>query len=439
MSTHAPVKNESAAADAHTTPTADAAERRYDVAVIGGGPAGATAAHELARRGLSVFLLDRPGRIKPCGGAVPPRLIRDFGVPDELIVARAKSARIVAPSERVVDMPIDGGYVGMVDRDVFDEWLRDRAALAGAERRNGRFDRLEYVDGDGEVTEIKGVGKRGNERTGGSGARSGARIHFTAAGSNSAETIFAHTVVAADGANSRIAKQCVPGSEKGVFVAAYHEIVEAPTDPDFDPARCDIHYRGDLSPDFYSWVFPHGKVISIGTGTAIKGFPIRRSIDALRKLTGLTGRTIRREGAPIPLKPLPRWEDGRCVVLAGDAAGVVAPASGEGIYYAMVGGQFAAEAAAEHVATGNARVLRKARKQFMKAHGRVFWVLGIMQKFWYSSDKRRERFVSMCDDPDVQQLTWDAYMNKELVRAKPVAHVKIFFKDLGHLFGLVKA
>ena len=53
---------------------------------------------------------------------------------------------------------------------------------------------------------------------------------------------------------------------------------------------------------------------------------------------------MRREGAPIPLKPLPRWDNGRDVVLAGDAAGVVAPASGEGIYYAMVGGRLAAEA-----------------------------------------------------------------------------------------------
>ena len=71
----------------------------------------------------------------------------------------------------------------------------------------------------------------------------------------------------------------------------------------------------------------------------------------------------------------------------------------------------------------------------MKAHGRVFWVLGIMQRFWYRNDKRRERFVSICRDPDVQRLTWEAYMNKELVRAEPMAHVRIFFKDLAHLLG----
>jgi geranylgeranyl reductase len=74
----------------------------------------------------------------------------------------------------------------------------------------------------------------------------------------------------------------------------------------------------------------------------------------------------------------------------------------------------------------------------MKDHGKVFWVLGIMQYFWYSSDKRRERFVSMCKDKDVQKLTFDSYMNKELVRSKPIAHVKIFFKDMAHLLGLAK-
>ena len=50
----------------------------------------------------------------------------------------------------------------------------------------------------------------------------------------------------------------------------------------------------------------------------------------------------------------------------------------------------------------------------------------------------RERFVSICKDPDVQRLTWEAYMNKELARRDPMAHVRIFFKDLAHLAGIVR-
>jgi len=202
----------------------------------------------------------------------------------------------------------------------------------------------------------------------------------------------------------------------------------------------DVIYDGVTSPDFYGWVFPHGGTVSIGSGSAKKGFSLKGAVATLRKQAGLEGvETLRREGAPIPMKPLGRWDNGRDVVLAGDAAGVVAPASGEGIYYAMVGGQLAAKAGAEFLETGDARALKHARKGFMKAHGRVFWILGIMQYFWYASDKRRERFVSICRDADVQALTWQAYMNKELVRAKPAAHMRIFVKDMAHLLGLASA
>ncbi|OYV24356.1 MAG: geranylgeranyl diphosphate reductase, partial [Rhodospirillales bacterium 20-58-10] len=132
-------------------------------------------------------------------------------------------------------------------------------------------------------------------------------------------------------------------------------------------------------------------------------------------------------------------DNGRDVILAGDAAGVVAPASGEGIYYAMLGGEMAAQAADECLATGDVKVLAQARKRFMRAHGQVFWVLGFMQNFWYANDKRRERFVRICGDKDVQSLTWQAYMNKALVYAKPTAHLKIFLKNMAHLTGLARA
>ena len=395
-------------------------EMTYDAVVVGGGPSGATAADDLARQGYTVALLDKAGRIKPCGGAIPPRLLRDFDVSDDLLVAKVRTARIVAPSERAVDMPIDGGFVGMVDRDVFDEYLRARAARHGAVRHTGTFERI--------TRDESGI----------------ATVHYRPKGEEAEglQSMRARVVIGADGARSKVARLEVPGGENVKCVFAYHEIISygdaAPAA--YDGERCDVYYQGHLSPDFYAWVFPHGHTASVGTGSMQKGFGLRDATAALRGQAGLdTATTIRKEGAPIPLKPLKRWDNGLDVVLAGDAAGVVAPASGEGIYYAMLGGSLAAEAAHEFLATGRAKALATARKRFMAAHGRVFWILGIMQAFWYKNDKRRERFVSMCDDPDVQRLTWQAYMNKELVRADPMAHVKIFFKDVAHLLGLVKA
>lgn len=388
----------------------------FDAVVVGGGPAGATAANELALAGNTVLLLDKAGRIKPCGGAVPPRLLADFAVPQSLLVARARTARMIAPSERKVDMPVgEIGYVGMVDRDEFDEWLRERARQSGAERRKGKFERIERNDQPGAIVCYR-------EERGGKLQRVRTRL-----------------VIGADGARSAVAKQNIPGAAKMPCVFAYHEIIQSPanTPEGFDGERCDVFYQGKLSPDFYAWVFPHGETASIGVGSANKGLSLRGAVAEMRDELGLAAcDTVRTEGAPIPLKPLRRWDNGRDVILAGDAAGVVAPASGEGIYYAMTGGRIVAQAAMAFLATNNPAVLKQARRHFMREHGKVFWILGMMQHFWYSSDKRRERFVDMCADKDVQELTWQAYMNKRLVRAKPLAHLRIFFKDTAHLLGL---
>ena len=388
----------------------------YDAVVIGGGPSGATAATDLALAGHSVLLIERGGRIKPCGGAIPPRLLADFDIPQSLLVARARSARMIAPSGRAVDMPVgEIGYVGMVDREDFDEALRERARHSGAERLSATFEKIERDDRQHPIVTFR--------RT-----RGGA-----------IERVRARVVIGADGARSAVAKQCLPGAERIPCVFAYHEIIKSPprNSDQFDGSRCDVYYQGRLSPDFYAWVFPHGETASIGVGSANKGFSLRGAIATMRDDLGLERcETLRREGAPIPLKPLKRWDNGADVIVAGDAAGVVAPASGEGIYYAMVGGRLVGEAAAAFLKTGDAKLLRTARKRFMKEHGKVFWVLGMMQYFWYSSDKRRERFVTMCDDKDVQELTWQAYMHKRLVRAKPLAHIKIFLKDTAHLLGL---
>jgi geranylgeranyl reductase len=315
-------------------------------------------------------------------------------------------------------MPINGGFVGMVDREVFDAWLCARAAQCGAIRRAGQFSTITR-DPDGVAV-----------------------VNFHPKGSAKsapAEQIRARVVIGADGAKSPVAAQCIKGADRIPYVFAYHEIVRSPAEG-FDGTRCDVYYQGRLSPDFYGWVFPHGATASVGSGSACKGFSLRQSVRALRESAGLgEADTVRREGAPIPLRPLRRWDNGQDVIVAGDAAGVVAPASGEGIYYAMEGGRLAAGAAELFLATGDAHALRTARQRFMRAHGKVFWILRMMQWFWYSSDARRERFVSICRDPDVQRLTWESYMHKRLTRTDPMAHVRIFFKDLAHLLGLVSA
>ena len=134
---------------------------------------------------------------------------------------------MISPTDKTVDMPVGDTFVGMVDRDRFDPWLRERAVEAGAEMRIGAFKALHYDD-DGVV-----------------------HVNFQSKESGlESITVTTRSVVGADGARSAVARQAVPCSKDLRWVLAYHEIVEAPEQrsEQYDGDRCDVWYRGDLSP-----------------------------------------------------------------------------------------------------------------------------------------------------------------------------------------------
>ena len=108
-------------------------------------------------------------------------------------------------------------------------------------------------------------------------------------------------IIGADGPRAE-----VPGGDKIPYVIAYHEIIEAlAKGTGFDPECCDVIYDGEISPDFYGWVFPHGHSASVGMGTGQDGVDLKDATAKLRKSSGLDAcKTIRKEGAPIPLRSL---------------------------------------------------------------------------------------------------------------------------------------
>jgi geranylgeranyl diphosphate/geranylgeranyl-bacteriochlorophyllide a reductase len=393
----------------------------YDVVVVGGGPSGATAAWDLARAGRRVAFIDRGGRIKPCGGAIPPRLIKDFDIPDDQIVARISTARMISPTQRQVDIPIEGGFVGMVDREHFDEFLRNRAHKAGAHRYTGTYKRIER-DGDGT------------------------HVIYRDKASGNEMSLRATYVIGADGARSDVGRQEVPGGDKIPYVIAYHEIIKAPAalrDCRATPAP--------TIPPAATWsTTARSRPTSTAGSSRTGNLGLGRHGHGDRRLRpeeghGRTARGLgpdrvrddpqgRRADPAAPARQMGqrarRGAGGRCR-RRGRAL------LGRGHLLRDGGGRVAATAAQAALASGRAKDLRLARKLFMREHKQVFKILRMMQDAYYKSDDRRERFVSLCHDVDVQKLTFEAYMNKSLVKARPLAHLKIGIKNLAHLTGLV--
>ena len=314
---------------------------RFDVLVVGAGPAGSVAATVLARSGARVALLDKAAfpRDKACGDLIGPRgvqLLRDLALP---IPAgpRVGPMLVVGPTGRRVHLPNAAGLTypdhGLAARRAsFDMLLRAAAVDAGAVPILGRADRPLWSDGHGDGSHLDG---------------------FEVSADHAARADF---VIGADGATSRVAtvSGLIEGAKVlwGFAVRAYQpQPVDLPAIVLWEPTR----WRGFPG---YGWLFPGADGdanVGLGVGT---GSDRQAGSHAVRALPDFLAhlRTLGLLADGPPALPTPRlggWlkmgmvgttpAAGR-VLLVGDAAGLVNPLQGEGISQAMSSGRWAAEA-----------------------------------------------------------------------------------------------
>lgn len=289
-----------------------------DMAVIGAGPAGTTAARLLAAGGRRVLLLERERlpRHKACGGGLPPRTLAALGlsVPTELLYPVTSVALDGAYNGRQ-SYPLTGGTF-VVERARFDEFLARQAVAAGAELWDSCRVARRGADHEGRVRLLT---KRG--------------------------MVFARQVIVAAGATSVLPVDMDLGHNAVGFCV--EATVPMPDGLD-EAVRHRAVFNLALLRCGYGWSFPRGKRFAVGVGSAHYHF--RQARQVLERFCRRTPELARQplenvRGAMIPEFAGPR----RCyardrVFLAGDAAGLVDPLTGEGIYYAVCSGRLAAEA-----------------------------------------------------------------------------------------------
>ncbi|KAJ0047554.1 hypothetical protein Pint_16120 [Pistacia integerrima] len=400
-------------------------DRNLRVAVIGGGPAGGSAAETLAKNGIETYLIERKlDNCKPCGGAIPLCMVGEFDLPLDIIDRKVTKMKMISPSNIAVDIgqtlkPHE--YIGMVRREVLDAYLRERAEKNGASVINGLFLKMDFPRNNKEpyvlyYTEY-------DNKKGGMGEKR--RLEVDA-------------VIGADGANSRVAKSINAGDYD--YAIAFQERVRIPDEKMiYYENLAEMYVGDDVSPDFYGWVFPKCDHVAVGTGTVthkgdIKKFQLATRNRAKDKILG--GKIIRVEAHPIPEHPRPRRLSGR-VALVGDAAGYVTKCSGEGIYFAAKSGRMCAEAIVEGSEQGKRLIdegdLRKYLEKWDKTYWPTYKVLDVLQKIFYRSNPAREAFVEMCADEYVQKMTFDSYLYKKVVPGNPLDDLKLAVNTIGSL------
>ncbi len=286
--------------------------------VVGAGPAGSATAIHLARAGAEVLLVDRARfpRDKPCGGGITGRALRhapcDVTPVVEHVVDRFRlRLRYGASFERSSEQPL----ILMTQRRRLDAHLAEQAVAAGARFRDGvRVERIE--PGEAGATAIVG-----------------------------GERIAADTLVGADGANGAVARETGLGDEIVHGVALEANVSWRALEPD--------RYRGTAVVEVgqpaggYGWVFPKGDHANLGVGGwGSEGPVLRDHLHRLARAHGVRPADLSdTRGHRLPMRRLGASSPttGR-VLLVGDAAGLVDPLSGDGIYEAFTSAELAAAA-----------------------------------------------------------------------------------------------
>jgi len=312
---------------------------RYDVVVVGAGPAGSLAAWTAAQLGLSVLLLEKRQEIGSpvrCAEGVGHELLIPFIEPDpRWIAATVDKAEITAIAGGVREtLRAEGGRGYILERRVFDRVLAEEAVAAGAQVavKTAATGLLQ------EEGVVRGVIVRGPQ--------------------GSAE-IEARVVIAADGVESQVGRWA--GLEttlplRDAMVCAQYLLAGI----DIDPTCCSYFISEEIAPGGYAWIFPKGEGrANVGLGVQADRAAeqesaltyLHRFIESQPRLARGSPVTLVSGGVPVALPPRRLVTDG--LLLVGDAARQVDPLTGGGITNAMTAGRLAAEVAAAAIAAGD--------------------------------------------------------------------------------------
>jgi geranylgeranyl reductase family protein len=287
-----------------------------DALVVGGGPAGLYAAWRLAHAGFAVVVCEEHeafGSPAHCTGVVSADSFDEFTLPRETILNSLTTVRFVSPAGLQVRYTPSSPEAVVVDRAAFDRRLAAQAAAAGAELRlQTRVSALEFT------------------RTG---------VRAIAAG----EAIDARLVVLASGASYRLQRRLGLGLPRAHLQTAQREL----------PAKrlgdVEVHFGGGVAPGGFAWAVPvdrpdgpHVRVGVMATGHAPGWYDAM--VERLAPRWGVARDGHRPRLKFLPLSAIRRTYADRLLVV-GDAAGLVKPTTGGGIYYSVLSAALAADVA----------------------------------------------------------------------------------------------